>query len=154
MTTELDQAAKLRVIAAMLRQADTELQALQQTVGEEHDAAELDEDSAYSNDDVSQSDEAGELKGRIGAYAEADQQALDALHRRDWSLTDVVGEGAIVGFDGDRYVIGAVVGSFECDGATYEGLSLDAPIYEPLAGLRAGDTFTFRGAEHTVDLVV
>ena len=61
--------------------------------------------------------------------------------------------GALVGFDGERYVVGVVAEAFECDGVTYEGLSSDSPIYASLKGLGLGDTFSFGSREHHVDFL-
>lgn len=149
----MDQGAKDRVRAALTAHAGEAARALAESVGAEHAAAEIDQDASYSVDDQSQSDEAGDLAGlteRSQASRAADLAAIEAL---DFSLTDIVRPGAVVGFGGQRYVVGAVADTFTADGVDYEGISADAPLAAALLGLREGDTFTFRDRQHTLELV-
>ena len=39
----------------------------------------------------------------------------------------------------------------DVEGASYDGLSLDAPLYAAIAGRRAGDAVDFRGRHITID---
>ena len=72
---------------------------------------------------------------------------LNILEQIDFSLTDVVRPGAIVGIDGHRDVVGISGEPFEVDGVTYETISTEAPLYAAIEGLRLGDTYEFRGQE-------
>ncbi|HKT56327.1 MAG TPA: hypothetical protein VJR25_06100 [Microbacterium sp.] len=119
---------------------------------DEH-AAELDPGAQYTVDDLSQSDDAGAfvaLDGEVLAAQSATVAAIDAL---DFGPMRVVGPGAIVEFDGERYVIGAAVSEFTAQGVSYSGISTDAPIYAAIAGLHAGDEFSFRGVTYHIDAV-
>lgn len=149
----MDETAKRRVREALIAQVRGELRKSSANVAAEDSAARLDPDSAYSVDDQSQADEAGDLGG-LSASAERHQaELLKQVEALDFGPKTVVSPGALVGFDGDRYVVGVAVGAFECDGVSYEGISSDAPIYSSLKGLRAGDTFEFGGGVHRIDFV-
>jgi hypothetical protein len=144
---------KGRVKDALLRQVEAELEAARGGVSREDSAAKLDQDSSFSADDQSQAAEAGDL-GRLLEGREQRQAGIRSrLEKLDFGPRSEVGPGAIIGFDGDRYVVGVVAAAFECDGATYEGIAADAPIYAALEGLHAGDTFTFAGREHRLEFV-
>jgi predicted DNA-binding transcriptional regulator YafY len=152
-SARLDDAAKQRIKAALEAQATAHVKASDLTVGEERSAAMLDQTSSYSVDDLSQSDEEGELSGLLAAAGAQQQANLERIRALDLGLKKVVEPGAVVAFGGDHYVVGVVADEFECDGVTYEGISADSPAYAAIAGLREGDTFTFGDRDHRLDLV-
>ncbi|MFC6159602.1 hypothetical protein [Kribbella jiaozuonensis] len=144
---------KGRVKDALLRQVEADLRAAQGDVAREDSAAKLDQDSSFSVDDQSQASQAGDLGGLFEGREQRQVGIRSQIEKLDFSPRSEVGPGAIIGFDGDRYVVGVVAAAFECDGATYEGIAADAPIYAAIEGLHAGDTFTFAGHEHKLDFV-
>lgn len=149
----MDAAAKERVIHALVEQLRSELASTQATVAEQKQAAEVDQDSSISVDDLSQADAAGNLTALFEESTDRQQADIDTVEALDVHHTDVVEPGALVGFSGGRYVVGATSDSFSCDGIAYDGISQDAPIYPSLVGLRVGDTFEFNGRTHTIDFV-
>jgi hypothetical protein len=149
----MDGAAKQRVEQALRARVAADVGSSRRAVAGERSASALDPESSYSNDDLSQSDEAGELAGLLQSAEEHRQGALGRLDELDFGLKSTVSPGAIVAFGGDHYVVGVVAEAFECDGVTYEGISSDSPIFASIKGLRAGDRFTFHGLEHRIDLV-
>lgn len=144
---------KGRIKDALLRQVEADLRAAQGDVAREDSAAKLDQDSSFTVDDQSQAAEAGDLGGLLEGREQRQAGILSQIEKLDFGPRSEVGPGAIVGFDGDRYVVGVVAAAFECDGATYEGISTDAPIYAAIAGRRAGDTFSFAGHDNQVEFV-
>ena len=149
----MDSVAKQRVKDVLRAQVEAELRASRVSAAGQDSAARLDPDSSYSVDDLSQADEAGDLRGLFEGTEERQAGILGRLDDLDFGPKTEVIPGAIIGFDGDRYVVGVVAAAFECDGVTYEGISPDSPIYATLKGLQAGDTFTFDAREHCVDFV-
>ena len=150
-TTDAD--TKLRIRDALIAQARAELEATNDNLDDELRAAELDQDEPVRPDDTSQSDEAGELKGLLGAAAEAQEGRITAIEALDVSPADAVRPGAIVGFGGQRFLVGAATPDVEIDGVEYTGLTTDAPIYASIEGLRVGDTFTFGDREQQIDFL-
>lgn len=104
-------------------------------------------------DDDSQRGEAGDLHDIFGRADAQERLDLKEARSLDVSERDVVGPGAIVELDGQHYVIGVPTDAFESRGITYEGMATDAPIYDLIHGLRAGDTFTFGGQDQTITSV-
>jgi len=149
----MDADAKQRVKDALIAQAEAGLQSSQASVAEHDSAAMLDSDVADSVDDLSQSGEAADLGGLLDDVEDRQKRILAQIKGLDFGDKSAVSPGALVGFDGDRYVVGVVAEAFECDGVTYEGLSADSPIYASLKGLGLGDTFSFGGREHRVDFL-
>lgn len=149
----LDAAAKQRVKEALTAQDAAQIQSSGETVAVEGSAAELDPDSSFSVDDQSQSDEDGELHGLINAAEEQQKANLAELEALDFGPKSIVEPGAIIAFGGGHYVVGAVASAFEADGVTYEGIAADSPIYAVIQGLKQGDSFSFNGHDHTLDLV-
>ncbi len=145
--------AKQRVKEALSALASAELRSSHEAIAFDRSAGELDPDSSYSVDDLSQSDEDEELSALLGNAEDSQEAAADRFDQLDFGPKTAVAPGAIIAFGGDHYVVGVVAPAFECDGVTYEGISPDAPIYPAIEGLRAGDTFTFNGHEHRIDLV-
>lgn len=149
-----DQATKSRVHEALVAHLRAAMAALDTTAGFERRTGELGPEGAtLESDDISQSDEAGDLAGLFEASATRQSGLLADAERLDFSLTDVVRAGAIVGFDGRRYVVGVASSAFESDGIIYEGISLDSPVYPHLHGRRAGEIASFAGVDHRIDFV-
>ena len=63
-------------------------------------------------------------------------------------------EGAAVSISGRWFVIGVATDVFECDGRIFMGISVEAPIYQSIAGARAGDQVEFRGRTLSIDEVI
>ncbi len=152
--TTLDADGKLRVRDALIAHAESALAALTTQSTAERDAARADPHSVPESGDASQSSEAGDLEGLFERSAAHARESLDAIRGLDFAPTDAVRPGAVVGFGGDRYVVGASSDGFDCDGVAYEGIGAGSPVYAAIAGKREGDTFTFRGQEHRIDLVL
>ncbi|WP_052594881.1 hypothetical protein [Luteipulveratus mongoliensis] len=151
--TALDGEAKQRINAALRARAEREVSSSREAVADEHAAADLDQDSSYAVDDLSQSDEAGDLSGLYGGAEEREKGVLKILDALDFGLQTTVVPGAVVAFGGDHYVVGVAADAIEVDGVTYEGISADSPVFEAIKGLSAGDTFTVNGQEHRLDVV-
>ena len=151
--TTMDAAAKGRVKDALVASARAQLQASEGQVSSEEAAATVDQDSSYAVDDLSKSDEAGDMSALFEGAAARQKANVDAIQALDVAPRDTVGPGAIVGFGGARYLVGVVADSFEVDGVSYEGISTDSPIYPAIEGLRAGDSFTFRDASQSIDFL-
>ena len=151
--TTMDAGAKAKVKEALLAHARGQLVSNDDQVGTEESAARLDQDSSFSADDQSQAYEAGDLTALFERLAAAQLDQVAAMEALDFSVTEVVRPGAIVGFGGGRFVVGAVADSFVCGDASYEGISADAPIFAEIEGKKVGDTFSFRDHEHTIDFV-
>ena len=149
----MDADAKLRVRDALRARIEAQLGSSREAAADQRSAAELDPDSSYTSDDLSKSDEDGELAGLLESAEERRADLLTMIDGLDFGPHDTVVPGAIIAFGGDHYVVGTVADEFACDGVTYEGISADSPVYAVIHGLRAGDTFTFHGQEHRVDLV-
>jgi hypothetical protein len=149
----MDETAKLRVKDALVAHVNAELRTNRLSVTRQDSAAELDPNSSFSVDDQSQSDESGELGALFQGVEDRQKDILARIEDLDFRIKTAVTPGAIVGFGGARYVVGAVASPFEHDGITYQGIPADAPIYATLAGLGVGDTFTFRGREQRIDFL-
>lgn len=149
----MDDKAKLRVKEALVAHLEAHLRATNAAVGREDSAARLDPDSSFSVDDQSQADAAGDLGGLYEDVAERQHSTVAQAENLDFAPTSEIQPGAIVVLDDNHYVVGVVSSPFECDGITYEGMTTDAPLYDALKGLHAGDTVTFAATEHRIDSV-
>lgn len=117
-------------------------------------AALVDEQDETRVDDISHEDEAGDLHGLIEKADEREDTAADAAEQLDMSAADVVRPGAVIEMDGQHFVVGIASSAFTSGGVEYSGISTDAPVYETLAGKKAGDTFTFADVEHHIGSVI
>jgi hypothetical protein len=150
----MDEVDKQHVRDALIEQADAEVRALADQLGSERGAAELDPSDSHEVDDLSQSDEAGDLAGLSSDTIAARRRQRGTLEAMDFGPTDEVRPGAIIGLDGQHYVVGVVAAPFECGGVTYEGIAEDSPLYASIAGRRGGDSFTFRDVLRSLDFVM
>lgn len=151
--TTMNAAAKLEVKAALLAHAREEFEASMANVHAERAAGELDRDSTISVDDQGQADDAGAMHAIFEGVTDRQREDLERLERLDFQPKQTVVPGAIVGFGGSRYVVGAVADEFSCGGTSYEGIADDSPVYAVMHGLALGDSFEFRGHTHTIDFL-
>ncbi|WFR85225.1 hypothetical protein [Arthrobacter sp. Y-9] len=150
----MDTAAKERVKEALRAQALSENRAVGSDAAAERSAAEIDTSSPIEPDDLSHSDEEGEFVELFEGVEAHQKDLLAAIDALDVSVTDTVRPGAIVAYGGDHYVVGVASSSFDSDGVSYEGIAPGSPVFDAIQGLHQGDSFTFRGTEHVLDLVV
>lgn len=153
MSETLDPQAKARVKEALLAQAHGRLAALRESASAGAFAAEVDQDSSFSVDDLSLADAAGNFTGLLEESAATQQATIDRIEKLNFETAQQVSPGAIVGFGGERFIVGAGGVDLECDGVAYQGISTDAPIYAAIQGLALGDTFEFRGRTQRIDLL-
>jgi hypothetical protein len=149
----MDEAAKQRVKDALVKHARESPCALTDDVAAERHGGQLDRNTSQEVDDNSHSYEAGDLEGLLDDSEVRARETLKAVESLDFAPAERVGPGAIVAFGGNRYVAGVPSGPFDCDGIGYEGIAVDAPVYAHIEGLRVGDTFSFAGQEHHIDLL-
>ncbi|WP_265442470.1 hypothetical protein [Flexivirga meconopsidis] len=151
--TTMDAAAKQRVKDALVRHLKGELDASQTAASTEQRTAQVDPDDSHSVDDTAQLDEAGDKNALFEQVTDTERSDVSTAEGLDMSATDVVRPGAIVGFGGDRYVVGVVTDSFDANGVSYEGISQDSPVYAEIDGKRAGDTFTINDRQARIDFL-
>lgn len=153
MSETLDPLVKARVKEALLAQARERRAALTESAAAEAAAAEVDQDSSFSIDDLSQADAAGDFTGLLEESAAAQQECIERIEKLDFGAASIVGPGAVVGFGGQRFVVGVGGVDLECDGVAYQGISTGSPIYRAIDGLALGDSFEFRGRTHRIELL-
>ena len=147
----MDDATKQQVKADLVEEARTRLASARQTLEVEDDATQIDDTEPMDAEDRAQGDEVEDRRLRREEATRRLKDDLSRLEDLDVSVVDRVGPGAIVSFGGGHYVVGVVSAPVESGGVTYEGLSTDAPAYEQIQGLQAGDTFTLGGREQRLD---
>jgi hypothetical protein len=138
----------------LLAQAREALAATEAHVADERATTIEDEAGVTGVDDVSQSDEAGDLHGLFVGTADQQREVIATIEALDVGPAETVRPGAVVEYGGDRFLVGVVAAAFEVDGVSYEGISADSPVAQAIEGKRAGDTFEVNGTSHTLDRVV
>ncbi|WP_141397230.1 hypothetical protein [Mobilicoccus massiliensis] len=144
---------KQKVKDALVSQLGAEAASTKTTESVDQDAARLDQDMPMDSGDLSQSDQAGEMRGRLSAVAQGELGGIQEVEALDVSPKTTIEPGAIVAIDGDHYLVGVPASPFECDGVTYEGMSSDSPMFEAAQGKSAGDTFDLLGSTRHIDSV-
>lgn len=153
-STDWTEDRKQRIRIALRDRSEQELQASRQAAAAQGGAARLDEDASHSVDDLSQSDQAGELSGLQDDAVARQAQVLAQIDELDLAIREVAGPGAVVAFGGDHYLVGVVAAELVVDGVVIEGIAADSPVAAAIAGKRAGEAFTVNGVEQRLDLVV
>ncbi|MEI2779214.1 MAG: hypothetical protein V9G19_25280 [Tetrasphaera sp.] len=144
---------KSRVIADLIAHLDRADGATDSAIAADARASAAVETESYSVDDISQRDSAGDIHALLEEHDDAQRALIVAARALDVSATDVVGPGAVIVLDGERYVVGVASDEFRSEAIPYAGISLDAPLYAELAGRRAGERVSFRGHTSTIDAV-
>ncbi len=116
--------------------------------------AQLGDREQHDNSDIAEARENADLAAAFDHPVHDHQAKLAAIAALDFSETDTVGPGAVVAFNNRHFVVSVSTTKFDCEGDTYMGISLQSPIYQAMAGLKAGDTFDFNGRTMTVQDVI
>jgi transcription elongation GreA/GreB family factor len=103
--------------------------------------------------DLSEPNDQGQRSQQEQSAVEAqrfeEQSHLHEKHRKviealPFDSTAVVEPGAVVNVNHRYFVIAVPTQVMSVDGIEIIGISSESPLYEAMAGLRAGDTFEFR----------
>lgn len=114
----------------------------------------LDGREVLDKDDLAVSRENADLAAAFDHPVQTHHAKIDLLENLDFSPKDTVEPGAVVEFGGRRFVVAVSTNRFDLDGVTYMGISPQSPIYKAMAGLGAGDIFTFNGKEIEIEDVL
>ena len=106
-------------------------------------------DHDQSAQKFSDADMAEAFESTLHSHAEA----LEKLHKIDFSAKSVAELGAAVRFGGRWFVVAVATAAFTCDGLTYMGISEEAPIFKAMQGKSMGETFEFNGRELELEAV-
>ncbi|MEM1362752.1 MAG: hypothetical protein AAGF94_13715 [Pseudomonadota bacterium] len=77
-------------------------------------------------------------------------EKIDRLHQIDFGPKTDVTEGAVIDIGGKLFVISVATAEFTCQGQKVMGISPQAPLYEALEGLSAGDSAEVNGRNVTI----
>ncbi|HBS50580.1 MAG TPA: hypothetical protein DEA05_11105 [Rhodobacteraceae bacterium] len=153
--TDTDRAARKKAVQdKMMSLEAAELAAAQAHYEAHMKDSVLDGREVHDKDDMAESRESADLAHAFEGPLMAHHAKVDVLENLDFALTDTVGPGAVVRFDGRNFVVAVSTARFELDGETYMGISTQSPIYQAMAGLQAGDIFTFKGKDIEIDEVL
>ena len=113
----------------------------------------LAEGEGHDNEDMAQARMSLDLADAFDEPLHSHEAKITAIRSLDFGPKTEVGPGAVVGFNGRRFVVAVSTRKFECDGETYMGISVDSAIYKRIDGLTEGEKFVHNGTEMTLDLV-
>ena len=92
-----------------------------------------------------------ELMNTIGGKIQQVQHEMELLDQVDTeALVDTVQFGSVVVTDKHHLLIATSVDEFEVNGTSYLGLSTRSPLYQALAGKKAGEAGEVNGVKHSV----
>jgi hypothetical protein len=101
--------------------------------------------------DESQAERARFLSDAIYCPLYNHVEKIEILKGIDFGPKCKVEEGAVVTFAGRAFVVAVATSVFACEGRDLMGISIYAPLYAEIAGLRAGEIFSFSGRRVVVE---
>ncbi|MDK3017172.1 hypothetical protein [Pseudodonghicola flavimaris] len=108
----------------------------------------------HDKDDIATARENADLAAAFDHPVMTHHAKIDVIENMDFALTETVGPGAVVGFGGKHFIVAVSTARFDVAGVTYMGISTSSPIYKAMAGLAAGDSFSFNGREIEIEEVL
>ena len=141
-----------------LRDRMLSLEAAELTTAKEHydrfiADAKLDDREQHDNSEIAEARENADLAAAFDHPVKDHHAKIDVLENLDFSVTERVQPGAVVGFGGRHVVVAVSTAQFDHDGVRYMGISPQSPIYMAMDGLAAGDSFVFNGKDVMIDEV-
>ncbi len=147
-------ALKQALAARMLELEESELIAAREHYARFLRESRLDEREAHDTTDLAEARENADLAAAFDHPVHTHQAKIEAIRATDFSPTNIVRPGAVVGFGGRHFVVCVSTAKFDCEGATYMGISTQSPIYRAMADLSEGDRFAFNGQEVMLEEVI
>ncbi|MEX0287337.1 MAG: hypothetical protein AB3N23_22245 [Paracoccaceae bacterium] len=114
----------------------------------------LDDREMHDKDDIAGATGNLELAAAFDHPVQAHHAKIDVIENTDFALTETVGPGAVVILGDRRFIVAVSTTRFDVAGETYMGISQQSPIYKAMAGLEAGDSFTFNGKSIEIEDVL
>lgn len=115
--------------------------------------AKLDDREQHDNSEIAEARGSADLAAAFDHPVKDHHAKIDVLENLDFSVTESVQPGAVVGFGGRHVIVAVSTAQFEHAGVIYMGISPQSPIYKAMEGLAAGDSFTFHGKDVTIEEV-
>ena len=116
--------------------------------------AQLDGREEHDKDDIVGARENMDLAAAFDHPVQTHHAKIEVLAGLDFSLKEAVEPGAVVRFNGRSFVVAVSTTRFDLGGKTFIGISQQSPIYQAMAGLRAGDSFAHNGQNFVIDDVI
>ena len=126
---------------------------LEAKIATTHSMVDIDEESTHDPEDYSHQYESGELESLVRTQLNKAKVSLSILEDIDFSLTDIVKDGAFVQTEKFNFVIGFPTVPFDINGMHIVGVSKASPIYPFMFGKREGDSFEFSGKKYVIKRV-
>ncbi|GGH34537.1 hypothetical protein SAMN05444007_10740 [Cribrihabitans marinus] len=114
----------------------------------------LDGREVHDKDDMVGSRENADLAAAFDAPVQAHHAKVDAIENTDFALTDTVEPGALVVLQNRSFIVCVSTARFEVNGTAYMGISPQSPIYQAMAGLKAGESFEHNGISFEIEDVL
>ncbi len=144
---------KEHVRSTMLSLTEDALQHANQGYADFLNSARIDRSGPVEAGDASMAEQASDLAEAFDQPIHTNIEKLDKLHTINFGPKDVVEEGAVVKFNGRHFVIAVSTSKFVCEDESFMGISTDAPIYQAMKGLTAGEEFTFGDRQYQIELL-
>jgi hypothetical protein len=135
---------------ALLRLEDLSIEQASAALRAAFQAARLNLDDARDDHDQSQR-QAAEIAGALWPRVHEHETHRRILQELPFGPRERVEPGAVVRVEGSYMVIAVPTPAFVFGGVHLVGVSPDTPLAHAMAGLAAGDTFSFRGRELKVE---
>lgn len=118
-----------------------------------HSMVDIDEDDTRDPEDFSHQYESGEIEQLMRVQLNKEQRNLDKLKTIDFGPKNTVCCGAVVKTNQFNFFIGFATIPFDVDDLHIVGISNESPIYAIMANKKAGDTFSFRGNDYSIEKI-
>lgn len=147
-----------QAIKSALRDRMLSLEVAELTTAKEHYEqfiadAKLDDLEQHDNAEIAEARENADLAAAFDHPVKDHSAKIEALKALDFSVTDRVQPGAVVGFGGRHVVVAVSTTQFDHNGVRYMGISPLSPVFKAMEGLEVGDSFVFNGKEVRIDEV-
>lgn len=135
----------------MLALEESELAHAKEAYEEYLREARLDQTETVDLDNQAQAETASKLAVALDMPVHDHAEKLEHLREIDFGPKTEVTEGAVIDIGGRLFVISVATAEFSCQGQKVMGISTQAPLYQALEGLSAGDSADVNGRAVTIE---
>lgn len=134
---------KTHVRTTMLSLTEDALKHAKQSYADFLRSAKIDRSEPVESGDAAMAESASDLAEAFDQPIHTHTEKLAKLEAIDFGPKNEVEEGAVVRLNGRYFVIAVPTAKFVCEDESFMGISTDAPIYQSMQGLVAGDEFSY-----------
>ncbi|SFI38611.1 hypothetical protein [Halpernia frigidisoli] len=141
---------KKEVLESIIKEQQSVIENLQESVDRYKTASDLEENSASDPDELSHQTEAKDMQLRFEQLHSEAKNNLNLLESEKENSYEEIENGSLIETENFFFFVGISVPSFDLNGKQVISVSEEAPIFKEMQGKKAGDEFKMGDTDYKI----